>query len=603
MDMDNIIRIIWDGKDWIFSGIGVAALGFIGNYIIGKVSGENSDKRSKVQDNNNASDGNIITGGKNQITKNENSHTTSVEGNGNVVGNGNSITNNYIYNNDSNIKENTNSWFSERFKVLCSLLNDARKFYEKEYTVEYISALIGLKNVDGLKVYLAQEKEPDDEFKKKFVEVFGVNEEWMIYGRGEHPFASNISFYGNNPMDILRREDLKNINKFIVVIGHVDGNEYACIIRKKGELCYELYPKYFVLNSNVGATGTKHLVEFYRFLREANKIRKLEDNVYRATEEEMIQLMSGDFFPKKVEKFKLEQYFIDDFLCITEFEVNRSKNFSGQDFFLVQKIIAANIKDYDRINQESDVKLITKNLGENSHDKKEESNDIDQFDYDTPFFSYRFGKAFPGIRGIKEFTNPEECVDRLQILLRKPLNGKNLKAPIWWIRGSNNENISSFQRITDEKFLMNGDEIKVKRMVVYAAGEYYKKFVYVETYPEEETGLYPNDDTLVKECTEKYGYYSEEYAQYGNKKVTRAEYDDGAAVIDGKVVDLNGKAKLRIRYITPYNFIICAHFNPMNSSAYDGMLERILNGILKGQSSVEEIVEAVKKMSKNNREM
>lgn len=95
MDMDNIIRIIWDGKDWIFSGIGVAALGFIGNYIIGKVLGENSDKRSKVQDNNNASDGNIITGGKNQITKNENSHTTSVEGNGNVVGNGNSITNNY----------------------------------------------------------------------------------------------------------------------------------------------------------------------------------------------------------------------------------------------------------------------------------------------------------------------------------------------------------------------------------------------------------------------------------------------------------------------------------------------------------------------------
>ena len=54
----------------------------------------------------------------------------------------------------------------------------------------------------------------------------------------------------------------------------------------------------------MGATGTKHLVEFYRFLREANKIRKLENNVYRATEEEMIQLMSGDFFPKKVEKFK-----------------------------------------------------------------------------------------------------------------------------------------------------------------------------------------------------------------------------------------------------------------------------------------------------------
>ena len=33
------------------------------------------------------------------------------------------------------------------------------------------------------------------------------------------------------------------------------------------------------------------------------------------------------------------------------------------------------------------------------------------------------------------------------------------------------------------------------------------------------------------------------------------------------------------------------------------MLEKLLNGILKGQNSVEEIVEAVKKMPKHRREM
>ena len=64
------------------------------------------------------------------------------------------------------MKENVDSWFSERFNVLLSLLNDARGFFEKEYTVEYVSSLIGLKNVDELKVYLNQGKEPDDEFKK-----------------------------------------------------------------------------------------------------------------------------------------------------------------------------------------------------------------------------------------------------------------------------------------------------------------------------------------------------------------------------------------------------------------------------------------------------
>ena len=486
---------------------------------------------------------------------------------------------------------------------MLSLLNDARRFNEKEYTVEYVSSLIGLKNVDDLKVYLTQGKEPDDEFKKKFVDVFGVNEEWMVHGRGEFPFASNIKFLGDNPMDLLRREDLRAINKFIVVIGNVQESRQACIIRQKNELCYELYPKYFTLYSHVGGTGTKQLVEFYRFLREADKIKKLNGIAYVANEEQMDKLMRGEFSPKTVERFEVARNFIDDFMCISEDEIEKNERFWDEEFILVQEIIAANIKDYDRINQEYDLKLIKKNLGEDSQDKEEESNDIDSFDSSTPFFDYRFGKAFPGVRGIKEFTNPKECVDRLQILLKNPLNGKKLGGPIWWIRGSGNCDISRFERVTDDKFLMDGDEIKVKRIVVYAAGEYYKKFVYVETYPEEETGLYTKDDAFVEEWAEKYGYYYEEYAEYENKKVTRTEYDDGAAVIDGKVVDLNGKAKLRTRYITPYNFIICAHFNPMNSSVYDDMLGKLLNGILKGQNSVEEIVEAVKKMPKHRREM
>lgn len=606
MDIDKIFSAIWEGKEWIFSGIGVVALGFIGKRIIGKKSGENSDTytvKSKIHDNNNVSGGNNITGKKNQIIQNDNSSTISVKGTGNVAGNGNSVTNNFIYNNDINTKENVNSWFSERFEILLSLLNGARRFNEKEYTVEYVSSLIGLKNVDDLKVYLTQGKEPDDEFKQKFVEVFGVNEEWMVHGRGEFPFASNIIFLGDSPMDILRREDLKSINKFIVVIGNVQGSRQACIIRQKNELCYELYPKYFTLYSYVGGTGTRQLVEFYRFLREADKIKKLDGIAYFANEEQMGKLMRGEFSPKKVERFEVARNFTDDFMCIREDEIEKNKRFWDEDFILVQEIIAANIKDYDRINQEYDLKLIKKNLGEDSQDKEEESNDIDLFDSSTPFFDYRFGKAFPGIRGVKEFTDSKECVDRLQILLKKPLNGKKLGGPIWWIRGSGNCDISRFERVTDDKFLMDGDEIKVKRIVVYAAGEYYKKFVYVETYPEEETGLYTKDDALVEEWIEKYGYYYEEYAEYENKKVTRAEYDDGAAVIDGKVVDLNGKAKLRTRYITPYNFIICAHFNPMNSSVYDDMLGKLLNGILKGQNSVEEIVEAVKKMPKHRREM
>lgn len=39
MDIDKIFSAIWEGKEWIFSGIGVVALGFIGKRIIGKKSG------------------------------------------------------------------------------------------------------------------------------------------------------------------------------------------------------------------------------------------------------------------------------------------------------------------------------------------------------------------------------------------------------------------------------------------------------------------------------------------------------------------------------------------------------------------------------------
>ena len=402
MDIDKIISTIWYGKEWIFSGIGVVVLGFIGKLIMGKKSGGNLDTytmKSKVYDNNNVSGGNNIIAKKNQIIQNDNSNTISVEGNGNVAGYGNSVTNNFIYsNNDDKKKENFNSWFYERFRILLSLLNDARRFNEKEYTVEYVSSLIGLKNVDGLKVYLTQDKEPDDEFKKKFVDVFGVNEEWMVYGRGEFPFASNISFWGSDPMDILRSEDLKAVKKFIVVIGEVEGGRQACIIRQKNETCYELYPEYFTLYSHVGGTGTRQLVEFYRFLREAEKIKKLDGIAYVATEEQMEKLMRGEFSPKKVERFEVARGFIDDFMCISEAEIEKNKNFWDEEFILVQKIIASNISGIDRVNQEEDLKCIKKNLGEDFHMgdrsmiREANKNDLDEI---LQLYLYLHEKSIP----------------------------------------------------------------------------------------------------------------------------------------------------------------------------------------------------------------
>ena len=233
-----------------------------------------------------------------------------------------------------------------------------------------------------------------------------------------------------------------------------------------------------------------------------------------------------------------------------------------------------------------------------------ERRDIDDFDHSTTFFDYRFRKAFPGVRGIKEFTDPKECVDRLEILLRSPLYNKNLQNPIWWFRGFSNLYILNFRRVSQSKFLMNYDEIEVKRLVVYSAQEYYKTFVYVEAYPEKTTGLYGDIKSEdITRWVENYGEYHEEYAVYNGQNITRQEYDDGAAVIDGKVIDVEGQAELRRRYLTPYNFLICAVLNPVNESKYDRSMGRILNGILKNTHTVNEIIEFVDGLGRHRRDI
>lgn len=240
-------------------------------------------------------------------------------------------------------------------------------------------------------------------------------------------------------------------------------------------------------------------------------------------------------------------------------------------------------------------------------DKKEKVNDdIRLFSEPTPFFDYRFRKAFPGINGLKEFNVPSEGVDRLEILLREPLNREceKMTDPIWWFRGGSNLDIRKFKRLSGTKFLMNSDEIEVKKVIAYASSFYFRKFVYVEAYPEKTCGAYGEiNQEHVDEMVKLSGEYHEEYALYKGHVITRAEYDDGAAVIDGKVEDCCGEAELRVRYLTPYNFIICAKWNPLNENMYDGMVKKILNGMLNGTNTIDELVDLCEKAPRHKMDM
>ncbi len=230
----------------------------------------------------------------------------------------------------------------------------------------------------------------------------------------------------------------------------------------------------------------------------------------------------------------------------------------------------------------------TKSLDDNVENKKEEeyvSSGFDVCTNSTSLFDYRIRSAFPGVRGIKIFENPVECISRLKILLRQPLVGSSMRDPIWYFRGNSCLDISFFTELSENKILLGNDEYIIDKIAVYInPNSYYRDFIYIQTKADSPCGAYTySDGTLHK---------YEEFGLFNDTVITREEYDDGAAVINGKVVQSNGRFCLRTRRLVPYNFVICAKFHPFNSDEGDRITREYCNGILNGTYTIEDFVNA-----------
>ena len=229
------------------------------------------------------------------------------------------------------------------------------------------------------------------------------------------------------------------------------------------------------------------------------------------------------------------------------------------------------------------------------------------------FFSSRMAKAFPGIAGLYWITSPIDAVDRLKILLRPPLEFQppahlhNVPArishirtdPIWWWRGDRNMRITRFEDLGDGKCLMDYHQLDIARIAAYRSPSYYREFVYVEVKAELPTGIYEYEPEDIPRMTGKFGFAAEEYGVLGELLISRAEYDDGAAVVNGKVIDASD-AQLRIRYLTPYNFIIAASDSPINNTNYDLRVKDFLDGIIQGRRTLEEFVDVVESFERRD---
>ena len=548
--MREILNWLNENKEWVFSGIGITVLISLGNVIFRKKDDVNN-------------------------TSNTNSNnSTSIEANSNLfMGDNNTSTvYNYYMNNESesDVKEGKSD-FSKRFFRLKELLNHSNGKRGYEYTDEYISALLGLSNVMELQRYLNSCETPNDEFKEKFVTVFGVNRDWMVYGQGDKPFKSNAQYFGNNPIEITKDGFLRPDDKVILVIGYdEDQKTKVLFIIKHDNECFEVVPKLFDFDSNVGATGTRYLVNLYDVIQELDKKNYLVNEVYEADVEQTKALYEGKIAPKEVLKYSVFKDFLGLFSDISKTGIERNRSFLDESIISVQEIIS---KEKGLWFESSKEKVCT-----------------------TENFSTRFGYAFPGIRETQVIDNPEECVKLLKVLLRAPIESN----AIWMFRGTSSDAIDSCQIIGEDKILINkSDEFKVKKIYACYSHSYFKKFVYVETEPDKQSGADNITQDEIDYSVSRHGYCHEEFALFNGNPIKRTEYEDGAAIIDGELVRLNGEAELRVRYLSPYNFIICAHFNPINENQYDYEMENFLNDVLSGRKTVNDICNFVERLPKH----
>jgi hypothetical protein len=66
-------------------------------------------------------------------------------------------------------------------------------------------------------------------------------------------------------------------------------------------------------------------------------------------------------------------------------------------------------------------------------------------------------------------------------------------------------------------------------------------------------------------------------------------------------VELGSDVELRVRYTTPYNFVLAANGSPINNNSFDRRLRDILNAILLNGASIDVLSEEVLKLPKRER--
>lgn len=215
-------------------------------------------------------------------------------------------------------------------------------------------------------------------------------------------------------------------------------------------------------------------------------------------------------------------------------------------------------------------------------------------------FAQCIAQTFPGDRDVIWY-NSFDAVRRLNLFFENFRREEPYGDAVWWRRGSQAFPVKKAEILDVDKIFLGNDRFKISRMAVFVSPSYYKHFIYIEAEAEPPTGLYPEiTDSYIKAIQNSHDYLTEEYGEFNGRLITRQEYDDGASVYDGNVIQHDRKALLRVRYLTKVNFVLTPKNSPYNNRKFEMGSIDLFNESLHSGESIHKLFEFMDTFQKSD---
>jgi hypothetical protein len=151
-------------------------------------------------------------------------------------------------------------------------------------------------------------------------------------------------------------------------------------------------------------------------------------------------------------------------------------------------------------------------------------------------------------------------------------------------------------------FLIDIHELDIAKLVAHRSPpEADMEFIYIEARAVCPSGIYTFTESDLARRVAEWGFAHEEVGYYKERYISRAEYDDGYARLDGEVLHVGEEAEVRLRYLTPYNLLIAPFDSRINNRSIDSRVKESLNEILTGMSTLQDVVDLLRRTPKGKR--